>query len=153
MKHKLSFVLGIFGGVILLLIIFSTGAERPRDTRPSQPANNSGAPLSLEPQTKSQGEVSITVTPAYDTKWSFDIALETHSVELSESLDAVSVLIDDKNREYAPVAWEGDPPGGHHRKGILRFGGDIDSSARSLTLAIRKLGGIPERTFTWTLGQ
>lgn len=30
-------------------------------------------------------------------------------------------MADDGDKQFKPSAWKGDPPGGHHRKGVLQF--------------------------------
>lgn len=61
---------------------------------------------------------------------------------------AVSFLIDGAGREYAPLAWDGDPPGGHHREGILKFKA-LAQKPETIKLAIRGIGGINEQIFAW----
>ena len=106
--------------------------------------------LALESQTNSEGAVTITVTPKNlsDGTWDFEIALDTHSEELSVDLAAVAILVDDQGKEYSALAWEGDPPGGHHRVGVLSFA-PITTQSRSVMLIIRQLGGVQERSFVW----
>lgn len=118
------------------------------------PAGNESFPPTsdLEPQTNNDGPVAVTIIPKKPAGagiWEFEMVLETHSVELNEDLTKAAVLIAD-SKNYEPVDWEGDPPGGHHRKGILRFA-PISSQPRSITLKIRQIGGIEERNFTWQL--
>lgn len=146
MKRNLSFILGGVVGASVVALFIGLGSQ----SLPVKYAQ-AGAVRSFEEQTKSEGQVDITVTPIFAGTWRFAISLETHSVELSQELDKVSVLVDDQGREYAPLFWEGDPPGGHHRSGTLVFDGDIDPIASSLTLTIRDIGGISSRQFTWTL--
>ena len=104
----------------------------------------------LEPQKNNDGQVTVTVTPLKSASagiLEFEITLNTHSVELNEDLIKAAVLIaDDKN--YTPTAWDGDPPGGHHREGILRFA-SISPQPESITLKIRNVGGVAERDFTF----
>lgn len=104
----------------------------------------------LELQTNNDGQATVTVTPLKSASagtLEFEIILDTHSVELNEDLIKAAVLIaDDKN--YTPTAWDGAPPGGHHRKGVLRFA-PISPSPKSITLKIRNVGGVAERDFTF----
>lgn len=106
----------------------------------------------LEPQTNNEGPVAVTVAPHKSASagiWEFEITLETHSVELNEDLMKAAVLIAD-NKNYEPIAWDGDPPGGHHRKGILQFA-PTSSQPQSITLKILGVGGVDERNFTWQI--
>ena len=102
-------------------------------------------------QTNSEGAVEITVTPLGLSEgskaWDFKVVLNTHSVELNEDLVKASILIVD-GKEYKPTSWEGDPAGGHHREGILKFGAP-SSQLKSTTLKINQIGGIKERRFNW----
>lgn len=106
----------------------------------------------LEPQTNDEGSVTVSVAPRKSAgagTWEFEITLNTHSIELSEDLITATVLIADK-KEYQPIAWNGDPPGGHHRNGILQFS-PISPSPQSVALKISNVGGVEERNFIWQL--
>lgn len=108
--------------------------------------------LDLEPQSNNDGPVTVIVVPRKSASagtWEFEITLETHSVELNEDSMKTSVLIAD-NKNYEPIAWDGDPRGGHHRKGILKFA-PISPQPKLITLKILPVGGIEERNFTWQL--
>lgn len=105
----------------------------------------------LAAQTNREGMVTIKVTPQVfsGTTLRFEVILDTHSVALSQDMREVAVLSGGGN-EYQPTAWEGDPPGGHHRKGVLVFA-PISPMPASLTLKIRGVAGVPERVFTWAV--
>lgn len=108
----------------------------------------------LATQTNREGVVTIKVTPqavsASAASWRFEVVLDTHSASLTQDLRDVAVLSDGAGGEYPPTAWEGDPPGGHHRKGVLVFA-PISPMPVSLTLKIRGIAGVPERIFAWTV--
>ncbi len=107
-------------------------------------------PVSLTALTVGDGPVTVTVTPIFsDTKWNFNVALDTHSEELNTDLTKVSVIVTDDGREYLPINWEGDPPGGHHREGILSFN-PIVPQPRFIELILKNIGGVEERKFLWT---
>ncbi len=103
------------------------------------------------PLTNSEGAVNISVAPKNGLDsgaWKFEITLDTHSVEITEDLSKVSVLVDDSGQEYKPIAWEGDPPGGHHRAVILTFN-PLIPKPESIKLKIFEVGGVAERIFAW----
>lgn len=100
------------------------------------------------------GQVRVTVIPqdlsaAADT-WRFEVRLNTHVTEISQDMVAVASLSAGNGVVEKPTAWEGDPPGGHHRKGMLIFKA-INPMPTTVTLHIREVGGIADRVFTWNL--
>jgi hypothetical protein len=80
----------------------------------------------------------------------FEIRMNTHSGDLSQDLVAVCTLKDNSGREYLPTGWDGSPPGGHHRSGVLEFS-ELAEGAESITLVIREVANVPERVFNWTV--
>ncbi len=80
----------------------------------------------------------------------FDIAMNTHSVDLSNDMLKAVVLRDDTGKEYTPTAWDGPTGGGHHRGGKIKFG-ELATGAKSVTLIVKGIAGVPERTFKWGL--
>lgn len=80
--------------------------------------------------------------------WKFNVAVDTHSVELDQDFMQIITLSDDQGNVYKPTAWEGALPGGHHREGIVVFS-PVYSSPQSVELKIKDVGGIPERSFRW----
>ena len=80
----------------------------------------------------------------------FEVRMNTHSGDLSQDMVSVSTLKDDNGHEYRPVSWQGSPPGGHHRNGIIEFT-ILDGNTESVTLVIRDVANVPERIFTWKL--
>ncbi len=80
----------------------------------------------------------------------FEIRMNTHSGNLSQDLVAVCTLKDNNGREYRPTGWNGSPPGGHHRSGVLEFPVVADA-AQSITLVIREVANVPERVFNWSI--
>lgn len=80
----------------------------------------------------------------------FEVYMNTHSVDLGVDLTTVSTLKDDQGKEYRPVSWEGDGPGGHHRSGVLEFPA-LEGTPKSVTLVIKDIAKVPERVFQWDL--
>jgi len=101
-----------------------------------------------------EGQVTVSVTPLDVSEtasaWRFEVRLNTHAVPIAQDMMSVAVLGDGTGYEEKPLAWQGDPPGGHHRKGELSFK-PISPRPSSVTLRIREVGGVPERAFTWDL--
>ncbi|MBI3479701.1 MAG: hypothetical protein HY016_05000 [Nitrosomonadales bacterium] len=81
--------------------------------------------------------------------WDVEVSLETHTHALSEMLENSAVLIAD-GKQYQPLGWEGSPPGGHHRKGLLRFAA-VTPRPASVELQIRLVGDPTPRSFKWKL--
>lgn len=107
-----------------------------------------------ESKTDDQPPVTVKVTPVELSKdagnWKFNIAFDTHSVELDQDLMQIATLMDDKGNVYKPTTWEGAGPGGHHREGILVFN-IVNPIPQSVELKIKDAGGIPERLFKWNI--
>lgn len=110
------------------------------------------AASSLAPQSSREDGVSVKVTPRAmsGSTWEFEISLNTHSGDLSEDLAKAVVLVADGGTSHAPVAWEGDPPGGHHRKGVLRFKA-ISPQPQAIELKLQRPGEPAPRLFRWQL--
>lgn len=106
----------------------------------------------FQTQTDRQGQVTVQVTPLAlkADGWAFQVVFDTHTVTLDHDPTAVAILVGSDGREYKPSAWNGDPPGGHHRKGTLVFA-PLDPMPSALTLKLRKIGPVPERSFFWPL--
>ncbi len=87
--------------------------------------------------------------PADAKTWTFEVTLETHTQPLNDDLANSATLIVD-GRQYLPLAWDGAPPGGHHRKGLLRFRAAVQQP-RSMELQIRLTGDTSPRSFKWLI--
>jgi hypothetical protein len=107
----------------------------------------------IAPQISNERSIKVTATLqdiSADAKtWDFEVALETHTQDLSDDLIKSSTLVADGKR-YLPLAWEGGTPGGHHRKGLLRFKA-TGPQPRSMELQIRLAGDASPRSFKWLL--
>lgn len=117
------------------------------------PGSAPAAEAGYAPQVSDAEGVKITATlegtPAQAKTWAIAVSMETHTHPLGEALEAASVLIAD-GRQYHPLAWEGSPPGGHHRKGTLRFPA-ISPLPDAVELQIRLSGESAPRSFKWRL--
>jgi hypothetical protein len=109
-------------------------------------------------RTDEQGMVVMEVTPLNlgtpaDTL-EFDVAMNTHSVDLSMDLATLSTLTTDTGVTVPATLWDATP-GGHHVSGKLIFpsakdGQSILEGAGTLMLTILNVDA-PSRVFEWEL--
>jgi hypothetical protein len=117
-------------------------------------------------QEDAQGGVTVSATlltpdkPRPDGTLAVQIKLDTHTVDLDQyTLEKLTVLRDGQGREVPALRLESPSGSGHHREAVLSFpatdaGGTplVSPEAPAVTLIVREIGGIPERTFQWRLG-
>lgn len=95
----------------------------------------------------SEGEVTVSVTPvaAGDAELSFDIAINTHTADLS-AFDPENQIVltgaDGKDTLSSSVTREGS---GHHQNLQITF----PTVEKPWKLLVRDVGGISEREFSW----
>lgn len=106
----------------------------------------------LTAQSSSEASVTVKVTPRALTgaSWDFEVVFDTHSQELKDDLEKTAVLVADGGAAQTPVKWQGDPPGGHHRKGTLQFKA-VSPMPAAIELRITRLGEAKPRSFRWKL--
>lgn len=140
---NLIFLLG-FLALLLVFGIFYSASSTPVPTKQAEGET-------FQTKTDSQGEVDFEATPKniQGDVFEFEVVMDTHSVVLDQDMVAVSKLIGDREIEYKPILWKGDGPGGHHRKGILRFERIVPKPS-SIRLMIFDVGSA-ERSFAWDL--
>jgi hypothetical protein len=111
----------------------------------------SGYAAEVEYVAQTSNERGIRVTVASQAiaaaTWDFGVTLESHTQSLNDDLVKSSVLVADGTR-HLPLGWEGAPPGGHHRKGVLRFKAIIPQP-RLIELQIRLADDVAPRSFKW----
>ena len=128
-------------------------SSAPADA-PSAPASGNAASSEAGlTKTKEEASVAVEVTPLNladpsATQLDFQIALNTHSVDLSYDLTSIAALRNDAGEEVKPVKWDGPAGGGHHVSGILSFP-TLKNRGQSMTLILRGIAGVAERKFTW----
>jgi hypothetical protein len=95
------------------------------------------------------GGVTVRATPGTLSGgiWEFQIVFDTHSQDLRDDVAKSATLIAD-GAASAPVEWRGDPPGGHHRKGVLRFKAPTARPA-AIELRLSRPGEAEPRVFRW----
>ena len=139
------------GGFLIFYQSRPVGQNTPAVNQTDQQTNNS---QKWETKTDEQLPVTVKATPielgANTQTWKFQIVFDTHSGSLDDDLLQIAVLADDAGREYRPIAWEGAGPGGHHREGVLIFNA-ISPTPPVAELKIRSVGGVPERSFSWSI--
>ena len=118
----------------------------------SAPIAGAANAAGLETQTDSARGVTVKVTPknvaGNATAWEFAIVLDTHSADLNDDLVKSSLLLDGAGGRHSPLAWDGAPPGGHHREGLLRFK-PISPRPQSIELQITRAGEDAPCSFRW----
>lgn len=121
---------------------------------------NAEATLAIAQETvvDEQGAVSVSITPlavAQDAaSLDFEVAMNTHSVDLSMDLSQLATLTTDTGATVKASAWSGQA-GGHHVSGVLSFpaindGASLLEGVTTITLSLEKVDA-PERTFTWAV--
>lgn len=126
--------------VVMLVFLLAVSAAFP------------AAAAELGTQKSSDRGVTVVVTPqdlsSNAKTWDFKIVLGTHSGDLSDDLLKTAVLLDGTDTRYAPVAWDGAAPGGHHREGVLRFKA-VSPQPQAIELRIARPGESGPRSFRW----
>ncbi|HAL15186.1 MAG TPA: hypothetical protein DCP32_00085 [Anaerolineaceae bacterium] len=135
-----------------------TTPSLPTSAPEPTPVNQTAPEESGLEREDAQGNVVVIVTPLNldlpsDTL-DFDIALDTHSVDLKMDLTALAELTTDTGLSVKAVKWDA-PMGGHHVAGTLSFPAIIDGApllegVTTLTLTLLNVD-VPERTFTWQI--
>ena len=148
---------------LLLIFILSACAPSKATTNQTQPTSssstsNDAATTADLTRTDQQGAVVVEVTPLNldnpSEQLEFDVAMNTHSVDLSMNLATLATLTTDKGVTVQATTWEG-MSGGHHVSGKLIFpatqgGKSILEGANKLTLTITGVDAA-SRVFEWTL--
>jgi hypothetical protein len=101
------------------------------------------------------GQVTVEATWAgLSVGASFDVKLDTHSVDL-DALDlSNAILRNNRGEALAAVPWTA-PKGGHHREGTLAFADNVAAflaGATSFDLVLTGVGDLPQRTLHWQIG-
>jgi hypothetical protein len=127
-----------------------------------QTAESTDQPAAIEDLVRidEQGAVVVEVTPVNLASpgelLEFEVALNTHSIDLSMDLAPLATLTTDSGKTVQASQWDA-PMGGHHVSGRLIFPTTVDgqpvlNGANQLILTIKELD-VPERVFTWDLSQ
>lgn len=141
-------VVATFAIVVAAVSFLSGRMGQPVKSAAAQGGTTAVSPSDGLTKTNSENGMTVSVTPKRNTdgSWGFLVAIDNHSVSVTQDMVEASLLTDANGKTVKPTSWAGDPPGGHHRKGTLTFGA---LSSPPVSVTIRDLGGVPERTFTW----
>lgn len=149
---------------LLILTLTLAACSAASSPLPSDPAPASVSSGDSSPQfdsatrTDGQGAIIFEVTPlnlnAPADTLEFDIALNTHSIDLSMDLASTATLATDTGVTVPASLWDA-PRGGHHVSGKLIFpatmnGKPVLEGATKITLAILNVDA-PSRVFEWEL--
>ena len=130
-----------------------TASESPASSQ-SSPAASPATARNADTQTSEGGEVTVEVAWAgAPSGATFDVKLDTHSIELDGVDLTDSVLRNDRGETLRARPWAA-PAGGHHREGQLSFDGDAEpffAGATWFELVINGVGGVPQRVLRWEL--
>jgi hypothetical protein len=132
MRTRLSFSLICFAAILI-----STGAPAAAQKLSAQSSTAAGVTVKATPRTLS------------GATWEFEIVFDSHTQELKDDLPKSASLVAG-GKTLAPAAWQGDPPGGHHREGTLRFNA-IAPRPESVELQIQRPGEPRPRSLRWQL--
>lgn len=146
---NLNKVLSLTFVIVLIIVVYSISKSGNGNSVLSS-QNQTGKFIS---QVNEEANVLIEVTPKILENGKdpqFQIALNTHSVDLSFDISKIAVLVDDKGNNYTDSNWNGSDPGGHHRNGILTFSKSLIDT-KYIELIIKDVGGVAERKFRWSI--
>ncbi len=130
----------VTGGAIGLSAALAASSEAVSPNLPAQTSSARGVTIKATPKNLASNAGS----------WEFAMVLDTHSADLSDDMVKSSLLRDGAGGQYAPLAWDGAPPDGHHREGVLRFKA-ISPQPQSIELQITRAGEDAPRSFRWQL--
>lgn len=133
--------------VLSLLVISITFLLSGKPKNQPEPKFIKDFPVTLS----EQAGISFEVKPLdfnFNDPVKFEIKITTHTGSLDFDLIKISILEDDEGNQYQPLDWQGSPPGGHHREGILAFD-KLKEKSKSIRLIIKD--GLSPRIFEWDL--
>lgn len=140
--------ISLISALILTLIAVGCNNAAPTYTPASAPNI-----VSFDTLSNSGGDVTVAVRLLdfqINQPLVFEVALNTHSVDLVDDMTKISILRDDAGKEYTPTAWEGAGRGGHHREGKLEFAA-MTTKPKYVKLVLKDLAQVAEREFRWEL--
>jgi hypothetical protein len=152
MKKWMMIVFALAG--LALAACSSPTAANQTPAVPVNAAATNAAPAAGDlSRTSNEASVTVVVTPLNLEDKSaatldFDVAMDTHSVDLGYDLTTIATLSSDTGEKVQPIKWDGPAGGGHHREGALSFP-QLKQRGQTLTLTLRGIADVPERIFNW----
>jgi hypothetical protein len=147
-------VVGLIAVIVFSAFLFKgkTGNDKVvQGVQRNTAASEENPATTLEGKVKSMGAVEVEVTPISvepKSNMKFEIALNTHSVDLSYDYTDIISAEDDKGNVYKVISWSGGE-GGHHLRGQIELE-PILQEAGEITLIIDDIDDQKE-TFEWSL--
>lgn len=148
--------------ILTLIPAACASSQISTDQTDPQPASVSTEPSQADTadqtRTDQQGAVTVAVTPLNlgdpSDQLTFEVIMDTHSVDLGMDLATLATLATDANITVQATLWDA-PRGGHHVAGKLIFPAMIDGKsildgAGKLTLTIINVDS-SSRVFVWEL--
>ena len=164
MKKQLSFLLALVLGLTLAACGSTSTPVAPDPSATAEPSSSAQPPEQAGSQemlrSDAQGAITFDVEPTNlsnpGAELTFEISMDTHSVDLSMDLADLATLTTNNGNMVQASLWDA-PRGGHHVSGMLSFPASVDGKplldgATTLTLTIKDVDA-PERVFTWDLGK
>jgi hypothetical protein len=141
----------------IVLVVFGTflfsGKKKEENvvqgTQGQVSAKNEQDPEVFESQLKNMGAVEVEITPVSldpTSNMVFDVALNTHSVDLSYDYTVIISAEDDRGDIYKAINWSGGE-GGHHLIGQIELE-PLSQKASKITLTIDGIDNVKEK-FEW----
>ena len=129
----------------------------PASTTSDLPTSSStGLTRPIKSTVRDGGAGGVTVEATWlgkqeDGGLAFKVALDTHSDDLARFDAAANVVLrDDEGRELRASDWLDERSDSHHRAGMVRFPAPPPGGVTGrVTLVVRNLAGVPERTLTF----
>jgi len=122
--------------VVGALVVGAALPTKAQGTATARTSDANGVRIVIKPKNVADG-----------APWEFEVTMDTHTKPLDQDLTKNTVLLDAKQQRYTPTAWQGDPPGGHHRKGVLRF--PAPANTNSFAIQMNDIGGPTKHVFRW----
>lgn len=146
------FVLVVAGGLLSWFVFKNNNAkiDGPNLNESASNTQTDGV-IKLEEQINNEGELSIAAKPtnfAFEKPVQIEITFTAHQGDLNFDPTKQAVLISNIE-QLQPISWSGGN-GGHHLSGFLVFP-PLSKGDTKMTLIIKDIYGVAERTFLWNL--